>query len=57
MAYKDSQDFRNDYPNGYIKGRDVYDGNGHKIGYTTDDGDIRINDGSANDRQLYRTRK
>ena len=51
MAYKDSRDFRSDYPKGYS--RNGYDGNGHKIGYVTGDGDYRINDGSANDRQLY----
>lgn len=53
MAYKDSRDFRSDYPKGYSRNGDVYDGNGHKIGYVTGDGDYRINDGSANDRQLY----
>lgn len=53
MAWKDSEDFRNDYPGGYSRGGEVYDGNDHKIGYVTGDGDYRINDGSANDRQLY----
>ena len=53
MAYKDSRDFRSDYPKGYSRNGDVYDGNGHKIGYVTGAGDYRINDGSANDRQLY----
>ena len=53
MVYKDSRDFRSDYPKGYSRNGDVYDGNGHKIGYVTGDGDYRINDGSANDRQLY----
>ena len=53
MAWKDSEDFRQDYPGGYSKGGDVYDGNVHKIGYVTGDGDYRINDGSSNDRQLY----
>lgn len=53
MPYKDSQDFRRDYPKGYSKDGEVFDGNGNKIGYVTGDGDYRINDGSANDRQLY----
>ena len=53
MSWKDSQDFRRDYPGGYSKGGDVYDGNDRKVGYVTGDGDYRINDNSANDRQLY----
>lgn len=57
MAYKNSEDFRNDYPNGYSKNGDVYDGNGNKVGYVTGDGDYRINDGSSNDRQLYDNKK
>lgn len=57
MPYKNSEDFRNDYPNGYSKNGEVYDGNGKKIGYVTGDGDYRINDGSANDRQLYDNKK
>ena len=48
MAYKDNEDFHNDYPNGYSKNGDVYDGNGNKIGYVTGDGDYRTKDG-----QLY----
>lgn len=27
MSWKDSQDFRNDYPGGYSENGDVYDGN------------------------------
>lgn len=53
MAYKDSQDFRQDYPNGYSRGGDVYDGNGERIGYVTGDGDYRINNDPTNDGQLY----
>ena len=53
MAWKNNRDFHNDYPNGYSKNGDVYDGNGNKVGYVTGDGDYRINDGSSNDRQLY----
>ena len=53
MAYKDSQDFRQDYPNGYSRGGDVYDGNGNHIGYVTGDGDYRINNDPTNDGQLY----
>lgn len=53
MATKDNRDFHNDYPNGYSKNGNVYDGNGNKIGYVTGDGDYRINDGSSNDRDLY----
>ena len=49
MAYKNSGDFRKDYPNGYSQNGDVYDGNGNKVGYVTGDGDYRITDGSAND--------
>ena len=57
MSYKDSQDFRNDYPGGYSKNGTVYDGNGNAVGYVTGDGDYRINDGSSNDRQLYNNKK
>ncbi len=57
MSYKDSQDFRNDYPGGYSKNGTVYDGNGNDVGYVTGDGDYRINDGSSNDRQLYNKKK
>ena len=53
MAWKDSQDFRNDYPNGYSKNRDVYVGNVNRIGYVTGDGDYRINNDKNNDGQLY----
>lgn len=56
MAYKDSSDFRRDYPNGYSRNGNVYDGNSNKVGYVTGDGDYRINDGSSNDRQLYRNK-
>ena len=56
MAYKNSENFRQDYPNGYVKNGDVYDGNNQKVGYQTGDGDIRINDGSSNDGQLYRNK-
>lgn len=57
MAYKNSGDFRKDYPNGYSQNGDVYDGNGNKVGYVTGDGDYRITDGSANDGQLYDNKK
>ena len=53
MAYKDSENFREDYPNGYSKDGEVFDGNGNHIGYVTGDGDYRINDGSCFDGQLY----
>ena len=53
MPYKDSQNFRNDYPGGYSKGGDVYDGNDNRIGYVTGGGDYRINNDGANDGQLY----
>ena len=39
MSWKDSQDFRDDYPGGYSKGGDVYDGNDNRVGYVTGDGD------------------
>ena len=35
MAWKDSQDFRNDYPGGYSEDGDVYDGNDNRVGYVT----------------------
>lgn len=35
MPWKDSQDFRQDYPGGYSKGGDVYDGNDNRVGYVT----------------------
>ena len=53
MAWKNNQDFRNDYPNGYQKDGDVYDGNGNRVGYVTGDGDYRINNDKSNDGQLY----
>ena len=52
MAYKDGKDFRNDYPGGYVKNGDAYDGNNNRIGYVTG-GDIRINNDKSNDGQLY----
>lgn len=57
MAWKDSEDFRNDYPNGYSENGDVYDGNGNRVGYVTGDGDYRINNDSHNDGQLYSNKK
>ena len=48
MAYKNSENFREDYPNGYSRNGDVYDGNNNKVGYVTGDGDYRTKDG-----QLY----
>ena len=56
MAYKDSSDFRSEYPGGYVKGGDVYDGNGNKVGYETGDGDLRITESGANQGQLYHNR-
>ena len=56
MADKKNRDFQREYPNGYSKNGNVYDGNNHKIGYQTGDGDYRITDGSANDGKLYRNR-
>lgn len=56
MAYKDSSDFRSEYPGGYAKGGDVYDGNGNKVGYETGDGDLRITESGANQGQLYHNR-
>lgn len=57
MAWKDSQDFHNDYPGGYSKGGNVYDGNGNRVGYQTGDGDYRINNDKSNDGQLYHNSK
>lgn len=51
--YKDSSDFREDYPNGYAREGDVYDGNGNHVGYVTGDGDYRITESGSNDGQLY----
>lgn len=56
MAYKNSENFRQDYPNGYAKNGTVYDGNGNRIGYQTGDGDYRINNDKSNDGQLYRNK-
>lgn len=53
MAYKNSENFRQDYPNGYAKNGTVYDGNGNRIGYQPGDGDYRINNDKSNDGQLY----
>ncbi len=53
MAWKNSKDFRSDYPGGYSKGGDVYDGNDNRVGYVTGDGDYRINNDDSNDGQLY----
>ena len=53
MAYKDSSDFRNEYPGGYAKGGDVYDGKNNHVGYVTGDGDYRITESGANNGQLY----
>ena len=50
MAWKDSQDFRNDYPGGYSEDGDVYDGNDNRVGYVTGDGDYRINNDYSNEK-------
>lgn len=57
MAYKNSENFRQDYPGGYQKDGKVYDGNGKQVGYVTGDGDYRINNDKTNDRQLYDNKK
>lgn len=51
--YKDNRNFREDYPNGYERGGDVYDSSGDKIGYVTGDGDYRITESGSNEGQLY----
>ncbi len=56
MATKGSQDFHNDYSNGYSKNGNVYDGGGNRIGYVTGDGDYRINNDSSNNGTLYKNR-
>lgn len=53
MAWKNSENFREDYPNGYSRNGDVYDGNGNRVGYVCGDGDYRINNDPTNDGQLY----
>lgn len=55
--YKDSSDFRNEYPNGYSKDGDIYDGNNNHIGYVTGDGDFRITESGANQGQLYHNKQ
>lgn len=57
MAYKNSSDFREEYPGGYSKGGDVYDGNDKRIGYVTGDGDYRITEPGYNNGQLYDNKK
>ncbi len=47
MEWKDSVDFRKDYPGGYCENGDVYDGNGNRIGYVCGDGDFHVNDDPA----------
>ena len=56
MAWKDSQNFREDYPGGYSRNGDVYDGNGNRIGYVCGDGDYHINNDPNNDGQFYHMR-
>ena len=53
MAYKDSSDFRREYPGGYSKDGEVFDGNGNKIGYVCGDGDYRTTEKGPNEGQLY----
>lgn len=57
MATKNSQDFRNDYPNGYSKNGNVYDGNGKRVGYVTGDNCYRINNDKPNNGTLYNNKK
>lgn len=57
MAYKNSSDFRAEYPGGYSRNGDVYDGNGERIGYVTGDGDYRITEAGYNNGQLYDNKK
>lgn len=57
MATKNGNQFRVDYPNGYIKNGDAYNGQGQKVGYVAGDGDIRINKDSSNNGTLYKNRK
>lgn len=57
MSWKDSKDFRNEYPGGYSRSGDVYDGNDRRVGYVTGDGDYRINNDKSNDGQLYHNSK
>lgn len=57
MAYKDSKDFREDYPGGYSRNGEVFDGNGNRIGYVCRDGDYHINNDPHNDGQFYDMKK
>ncbi len=57
MATKSSEQFHQDYPNGYSKNGTVYDGGGHRIGYVTGDGCYRINNDKSNDGTLYDNRR
>ena len=51
--YKDSSNFREDFPGGYSRDGFVYDGNGNEVGYMTGDGDYRITESGPYDGQLY----
>ena len=53
IMYKDSSNFREDFPGGYTRDGSVYDGSGNEVGYVTGDGDMRITESGAFDGQLY----
>ena len=53
MSWKDSQDFRDDYPGGYSFPTRRSSDLDNRVGYVTGDGDYRINNDSSNDGQLY----
>ena len=53
MPWKNSTNFREDYPGGYVRNGDAYDGNGNRIGWVHGDGDIQINNDPTNDGQVY----
>ncbi len=56
MAWKEAKDFREDYPGGYSRNGDVFDGNGYRIGYVCGDGDYHIVNDPNNDGQYYHMR-
>ena len=55
--YKDSSNFREDFPGGYTRNGSVYDASGKEVGYVTGDGDKRITESGAFEGQLYRNKQ
>lgn len=53
MSWKDSKNFREDYPGGYSKNGYVYDGNDQCVGYVLGNGEYLINYDDSNYGQYY----